>query len=461
MHAKDARIAKCARNASKPALETCRPGVDANEKAHSRLRISPSDWAPWETRRQAKLPLRASSASLELASSARHPLARERLRIVISGTRDRIVWQTVCDFANGLFHNVVSVLNFAKPTHRDSQFANNPTAKPLLRLPFRHRRAIWHAPKTHPRTVRENGCFSRVGNARGRFRGRRAARHFRTHPTFHRSSWLLLSPPTSSLALTLSSSACRARSPTRTPVRTSRAARVAKRKISHDTTAAETARPGATRRARRFRRPRADIQPLPVAFPGPLPRARTSRPRATSRCVPSSCAFFEIFGDARGHERKRDARSAPDVARVRVARAREPPRARRAIDPGHGRTRSSRFRSVPTRVPPHPRHRRLVRTRHPGQASTRHSNKWRQRGFRITNAPGWRTPLLPLRAVFLCFFVSFRKRRSIDRSNDRSIDERALDLVAHLHDLPRSPRPHHVTPKDPRCGRCSLHRQGG
>jgi len=258
--------------------------------------------------------------------------------------------------------------------------------------------------ETHPRTVRENGCFSRVGNARGRFRGRPAARHFRTHPTFHRSSWLLLSPPTSSLALTLSSSACRARSPTRTPVRTSRAARVAKRKISHDTTAAETARPGATRRARRFRRPRADIQPPPVAFPGPLPRARTSRPRATSRCVPSSCAFFEIFGDARGHERKRDARSAPDVARVRVARAREPPRARRAIDPGHGRTRSSRFRSVPTRVPPHPRHRRLVRTRHPGQASTRHSNKWRQRGFRITNAPGWRTlSLLPLR----CFFVSF------------------------------------------------------
>ena len=246
---------------------------------------------------------------------------------MISGTRDRIVWQTVWDFANGLFHNVVSVLNFAKPTHRDLQFANNPTAKPLLRLPFRHRRAIWHAPKTHPRTVRENGCFSRVGNARGRFRGRPAARHFRTHPTFHRSSWLLLSPPTSSLALTLSSSACRACSPTRTPVRTSRAARVAKRKISHDTTAAETARPGATRRARRFRRPRADIQPPPVAFAGPLPRARTSRPRATSRCVPSSCAFFEIFGDAGSRKKTRRPLRAGCRARSSRARARAAARA--------------------------------------------------------------------------------------------------------------------------------------
>ena len=202
--------------------------------------------------------------------------------------------QTVWDFANVLFYYVVSVLNFAKPARRDSQFANTPPAKPLLRLPFRHLLAIWHAPKTHPRTVRENGCFSRVGNARGRFRTRAApARHFRTHPTFHRSSWLLLSPPTSSLALTLSSSACRARSPTRTPVRTSRAARVAKRKISHDTTAAETARPGATRRARRFRRPRADIQPPSVAFPGPLPRASLLRTvHATLRKRGSVCYAF-------------------------------------------------------------------------------------------------------------------------------------------------------------------------
>ena len=182
--------------------------------------------------------------------------------------------------------------------------------------------------------------------------------------------------------------------------------------------------------------------PPPVAFPGPLPRARTSRPRATSRCVPSSCAFFEIFGDARGHERKRDARSTPDVARVRVARAREPPRARWAIDPGHGRTRSSRFRSVPTRVPPHPRHRRLVRMRHPGVdapleqvAPARFSNHERAWLAHSVTAPP---------AVF---FVIVRRR--------------ARDLVAHLHDLPRSPRPHHVTPKDPRCGRCSLHRQGG
>ena len=49
------------------------------------------------------------------------------------------------------------------------------------------------------------------------------------------------------------------------------------------------------------------------------------------------------------------------------------------------------------------------------QASTRHSNKWRQRGFRITNAPGWRTlSLLPLR----CFFVSLSKTENDDRSID-------------------------------------------
>ena len=42
----------------------------------------------------------------------------------------------------------------------------------------------------------------------------------------------------------------------------------------------------------------------PAASPGPPPRARTSRPRATSRCVPSSYAFLEIFGDARGLGKK-------------------------------------------------------------------------------------------------------------------------------------------------------------
>ena len=234
------------------------------------------------------------------------------------------------DFANVLFHILLSVLNFAKPKCRDSQFANDPTAKPFLRLPFRPSAAIWHAPKTHPRQVhRKMGVFLASGmRGEGSGRGRPSVRHFRTHPTFHRSSWLLLSPPTSSLALTLSSSACRARSPTRTPVRTSRAARVAKRTISHDTTAAETARPGATRRARRFRRSRADIHPPPVAFPGPLPRARTSRPRATSRCVPSSCAFFEIFGDA--GSRKKTRRPLRAGCRARSSRARAPAAARAA-----------------------------------------------------------------------------------------------------------------------------------
>lgn len=65
----------------------------------------------------------------------------------------------------------------------------------------------------------------------------------------------------------------------------------------------------------------------------------------------------------------------------------------------------------------------------------------------------------PCFCVFVFLFLL--SKTTIDRSNDRSMDERALDLVAHPHDLPRSPRPHHVTPKDPRCGRCSLHRQGG
>ena len=318
---------------------------------------------------------------------------------------DRIVWQTVWDFANVLFHALLSVLNFAKPKCRDSQFANTPTAKPFLRLPFRPSAAIWHAPKTHPRQVhRKMGVFLASGmRGEGSGRGRPPARHFRTHPTFHRSSWLLLSPPTSSLALTLSSSACRARSPTRTPVRTSRAARVAKRTISHDTTAAETARPGATRRARRFRRSRADIQPPPPLRFQVRCRAQERQGRAqppgASRVVALSLRYLAT----RGLERKRDARSAPDVARVRVARARQPPRARRAIEPGHGRTRSSRFRSVPTRVPPHPRHRRLVRTRHPGVdapleqvAPARFSNHERAELARsVTNPP----------AVFWCFFV--------------------------------------------------------
>jgi hypothetical protein len=107
-------------------------------------------------------------------------------------------------------------------------------------------------------------CFFPLGNARRSFRTRRGARATLPHPppTLHRSLWLLLSPPTSSLASTPSSSACRARSPTRTPVRRHRrGGRAASCEISDDTTAAGTARPGATRRSRRFRRSRTDIHP--------------------------------------------------------------------------------------------------------------------------------------------------------------------------------------------------------
>lgn len=68
--------------------------------------------------------------------------------------------------------------------------------------------------------------------------------------------------------------------------------------------------------------------PPPVAFPGPLPRARTSRPRATSRCVPSSCAFFEIFGDA--GSRKKTRRPLRAGCRARSSRARAPAAARAA-----------------------------------------------------------------------------------------------------------------------------------
>ena len=135
-------------------------------------------------------------------------------------------------------------------------------------------------------------------------------------------------------------------------------------------------------------------------------RQGRAQPPGASRVVALSLRYLAT----RGLERKRDARSAPDVARVRVARARQPPRARRAIDPGHGRTRSSRFRSVPTRVPPHPRHRRLVRTRHPAVdapleqvAPARFSNHERAELARsVTNPP----------AVFWCFFVF----EMIDRS---------------------------------------------
>jgi hypothetical protein len=67
---------------------------------------------------------------------------------------------------------------------------------------------------------------------------------------------------------------------------------------------------------------------VPPPPPGPPPRARTSRPRATSRCVPSSCAFFEIFGDARGLGKKtRSRRRAGCGARSSRTRVRAAARA--------------------------------------------------------------------------------------------------------------------------------------
>ena len=256
--------------------------------------------------------------------------------------------------------------------------------------------------------------FSRRGCAReGSGRERRpSVRHFRTHPTFHRSSWLLLSPPTSSLALTLSSSACRARSPTRTPVRTSRAARVAKRTWA--------IRPPRKRRARARRDarvgsddPAADIQPPPpVAFPGPLPRARTSRPRATSRCVPSSCAFFEIFGDAGSRENETPAPRR--MSRAFESRARASRRARGGLHrPGtwaHALVafpERSDARSPSPAPPPvgsnAPSGRRRA-TRTSGASAV----------FRTTNAPSWRVlSQIPLRCFgVFCFHDRSDRRRT-------------------------------------------------
>ena len=340
-----------------------------------------------------------------------------------------------------------AVTTFAKSNCEDAIGASESGAKTLLRRPFCAIACHLARSEVTPSSSPEKWVcvFSSRSGMRGEASGRGAARarHFRTHPP----------PSTGHYGFFSRHPPVRWR---QRPAQV-RAAPALRREHRFDATAAADVprdakfrmiRPPRERRARARRDvPVGSDDPgltstPPAASPGPPPRARTSRPRATSRCVPSSCAFFEIFGDARGHERKRDARSTPDVARVRVARAREPPRARWAIDPGHGRTRSSRFRSVPTRVPPHPRHRRLVRMRHPGVdapleqvAPARFSNHERAWLAHSVTAPP---------AVF---FVIVRRR--------------ARDLVAHLHDLPRSPRPHHVTPKDPRCGRCSLHRQGG
>jgi hypothetical protein len=115
-------------------------------------------------------------------------------------------------------------------------------------------------------------------------------------------------------------------------------------------------------------------------------QGRAQRPGA-SRVVALSLRYLATRGVS---ERKREAGAAPDVARVRAARAFEPPRARRGVDPGNARVLSSRFLRVPTRgdrafprQPPPP----VVRMRL--QASTRHRDKWTGRCFSNHERASW------------------------------------------------------------------------
>ena len=260
--------------------------------------------------------------------------------------------------------------------------------------------------------VRKTGCSSPSGNARRRFRGEaRGAALPHTPPTLHRTSWPLLSPPTSSLAPMPSSSACRACSPTRTPVGLQlarRDGRVAKRTFSDDTTAAGTARPGAARRERRFRRPRTDKHSL-CYFRRSAAARKNVKAARNVQVRPRQLRFVWRYLATRGVSelRKRDAGAAPDVARARAVRARERSRARRASDSGDQRVLSSRFQSVPR-----PGDRAYPRPCHPTgwfECASRRAtpDKWLA-GFRTTNAPVGCAPPWDLFFVLHAFF-----RRSI------------------------------------------------
>ena len=278
-----------------------------------------------------------------------------------------------------------------------------------------------------------------LGNARRSFRTRRGARATLPHtpPTLHRSLWLLLSPPTSSLASTPSSSACRARSPTRTPVRRHRRA-----DVPRDAKSAMI-RPPRERRARARRdAPVGSDDPgltstLPAASTGPPPRARTSRPRATSRCVPSSCAFFEIFGDARGLGKKtRSRRRAGCGARSSRARARAAARApgrrlggrARALVAFPARSDARRPRVPPPAPPPPPGFERASKRRR----ATATSGRWR-----FSNHE---------RASWMCSpsasFFSFRARFFSHHHRRRSKRSPPSPPLHHLFRLaPRAMRP--------------------
>ena len=218
---------ECARIASKPALERCRPAsMRTKRPIRSRLAFRRSRLETPTTGKAS--PCAPPVPVWNWLQALGTPSPREAKNWHF----DRIVWQTVWDFANVLFHILLSVLNFAKPKcrvpHSRTIRPRETVSPPPISSIGCHLARSEDTPSASPP---ENGCFSRVGDLGGSGRGRPSVRASAHTPPSTGHHGFFSRHPTSSLALTLSSSACRARSPTRTPVRTSRAARVAKRTI--------------------------------------------------------------------------------------------------------------------------------------------------------------------------------------------------------------------------------------
>lgn len=225
-----------------------------------------------------------------------------------------------------------AVTTFAKSNCEDAIGASESGAKTLLRRPFCAIACHLARSEVTPSSSPEKWVcvFSRSG-MRGEASGRGAARarHFRTHPP----------PSTGHYGFFSRHPPVRWR---QRPAQV-RAAPALRREHRFDATAAADVprdakfrmiRPPRERRARARRDvPVGSDDPgltstPPAASPGPPPRARTSRPRATSRCVPSSYAFLEIFGDARGLGKKtRSRRRAGCGARSSRTRVRAAARA--------------------------------------------------------------------------------------------------------------------------------------